>query len=139
MKTEQQQATEAALTAQQDECNKNLMPFKEAFEVVKTAYQQKKVEIFAPLEAAIEKYYDETLLDAEGNTVSVGREFILGKKAKHQRRYRVTARSMQVLLGQMMFNPAAHCQALNDDGSIDENMIIRRFYASDLKELKFIE
>lgn len=99
--------TKDELLRAKENMDKVLEPAREKLaEAKKEFYQAARVEenLFEEL---ILKYYDETLIDANGKPVRVGDTISNGKHI-----YEVVNRGMQFVFGTMMFNPRVMCRKL---------------------------
>lgn len=87
---------------------------KEPFNAELQAAKDKYAKDIAPIEsgflAKLEEYYDSTLLDSTGKTISVNDVVTDGKSS-----YKVTSRSLQALFGTLINNPRICCHMFKGD------------------------
>ena len=85
-------------------------PIQAELDIAKEKYNKAKKELEDSFKATLEKYYDQQLLDKNGNPVKNNSIITNGKDF-----YQVTERGMQIIFGTMLFNNRVNCKKLDKD------------------------
>lgn len=98
----------AALNAQlqeaQDKSISELKPYQDQFNEAKAQFEMAKGFIEDSFKQKLENYYDQVLLDKNGQTIKNGHTITDGTET-----FFVVARSMQIVFGLMLFNSMLVC------------------------------
>lgn len=117
-----------------EEVQGKLKLHKDAFAPVKKEFDDKYKEIECEFSEQMERYFDQVLLDKNGNNVKIGH--ILEKRKGLW--YKVTGRSMQIVFGQIMNNPRVWIKKVNSDGTDKDNAREIDICKSDLTEYTIV-
>ena len=85
-------------------------PIQAELDIAKEKYNKAKKELEDSFKVTLEKYYDQQLLDKNGNPVKNNSIITNGKDF-----YQVTERGMQIIFGTMLFNNRVNCKKLDKD------------------------
>lgn len=115
------------LKAEYDKLQLAFEPIKAELDVATEKYNNAKTELEKGFKKVLEQYYDQQLLDKDGNSVK-NNAIITNSKDFYQ----VIERGMQIIFGTLIFNNRVICRKL------DKNMIAGKkdfsFNSKDLKE-----
>lgn len=85
-------------------------PIEAELDIAKEKYNKAKKELEDSFKVTLEQYYDQQLLDKNGNPVKINSIITNGKDF-----YQVTKRGMQIIFGTMLFNNRVTCKKLDKD------------------------
>lgn len=91
-----------------EKIQKAFEPIQAELDIAKEKYNKAKKELEDSFKATLEKYYDQQLLDKNGNPVKNNSIITNGKDF-----YQVTERGMQIIFGTMLFNNRINCKKLD--------------------------
>jgi hypothetical protein len=97
-------AFNAQLQEAQDKSISELKPYQDQFDQAKAQFEMAKGFIEDSFKQKLEAYYDQVLLDKNGQTIKNGHTITDGTET-----FFVVARRMQVVFGTMLFNTALIC------------------------------
>ena len=93
-----------------EKLQKAFEPIQAELDIAKEKYNKAKKELEDSFKSTLEKYYDQQLLDKNGNPVKNNSIITNGKDF-----YQVTERGMQIIFGTMLFNNRVNCKKLDKD------------------------
>lgn len=110
-----------------EKLQKSFEPIQAELDIAKEKYNKAKKELEDSFKVTLEQYYDQQLLDKNGNPVKNNSIITNGKYF-----YQVNERGMQIIFGTMLFNNRVNCKKLDKD--LRPSKKEHSFSARDLKD-----